>query len=291
MKTAVLFSILSALIVKAAPLATRDSAPTDTQILQYALTLEHLENNFYSTALTKFSQDDFKAAGYPDWVRNRVSQIGAHEAQHVALLSGALGQDAVQPCDYSFPYTDVKSFLTLSSVIENVGVSAYLGAAASISEKAYLTVAGSILTTESRHQGWMSSAVLKGPAWSGPEDTPLDFNEVYSIASQFITSCPSSNPPLPFKAFPALTLSDDGSVSYPHESDGNYLLIVEGLASKTFPIVNNHVNLPNDIQGIAYAVVTSQSDPTQVNDGNILAGPAIMDHPFDSQVANPAPAF
>jgi hypothetical protein len=44
-------------------------------------------------------------------------------------------------------------------------------------------------------------------AWSGALDTPLDLDEVYSIAASFITGCPTSNPALPVKAFPALTLN------------------------------------------------------------------------------------
>lgn len=52
-------------------------------------------------ALSQFSEDDFAAAGYPNWVRGRYTQIGGHESDHVALLSGALGDAATAECTYS----------------------------------------------------------------------------------------------------------------------------------------------------------------------------------------------
>jgi hypothetical protein len=36
---------------------------------------------------------------------------------------------------------------------------------------------------------------------------PLDANSVFTLASQFIVSCPPSNPPLPFTAFPSLKIN------------------------------------------------------------------------------------
>lgn len=293
MKTAVSAAILGAAAVAALP-TKRGYNVTDTDILQYALTLEHLENYFYSTFLGQFDAGAFAAAGFPDWVRGRLVQIGEHEAQHVALLSGALGSAATQPCTYSFPTVqDPATFVGLATIVENVGVSAYLGAASSITEAAYVTVAGSILTTEARHQAWLNSAVEKHAAWSGPEDTPLDFNEVYSIAAGFITSCPASNPALPFKAFPSLTIAATGAVSAGGgvSCDGTYVLLVAGLEANTFPVVNGGVqNFPQP-QGISYAVLTTESDPTKVSDDNIVAGPMIFDFPFDSKVDNPAPNF
>jgi len=84
-------------------------------------------------------------------------------------------------------------------------VSAYLGAAADIMSKTYLTAAGSILTVEARHSSYIRAGLKQAP-FAQPFDAPLSINEVYSLASQFIVSCPKENPPLPVKAFPKLAL-------------------------------------------------------------------------------------
>ena len=102
----------------------------DPVVLNYALTLEHLEAAFYAQALSQFSADDFANAGYPDWVRYRLTEIAAHEAQHVALLSGALtaaGANATEACTYEFGLTSPASVLATAQVLEGVGVSAYTG--------------------------------------------------------------------------------------------------------------------------------------------------------------------
>lgn len=56
-----------------------------------------------------------------------------------------------------------KSFITLSSIIEGVGTSAYLGGAPLITSKDYLTVAGSILVTEALHTSYQRAAVAEVP--------------------------------------------------------------------------------------------------------------------------------
>jgi hypothetical protein len=69
----------------AAPLSKR--APTDADILQYALTLEHLEAVFYADALAEFAEADFDTAGFTG-VRPVVVTIGADEKAHVDFLTG-----------------------------------------------------------------------------------------------------------------------------------------------------------------------------------------------------------
>ena len=73
----------------------------DITVLNFALSLEHLENAFYTKALAQFDDQAFKDAGLAPWVRPRFLEIAAHEATHVADLSAALGANAVQPCTYS----------------------------------------------------------------------------------------------------------------------------------------------------------------------------------------------
>ncbi|KAJ3990927.1 ferritin-like domain-containing protein [Lentinula boryana] len=84
---------------------------------------------FYTGALNNFTGDDFINDGLPQWARGRFEQIAAHEQAHVQLLSSALGANATQACNYSFPYTSPSSFAALSQLLEGVGVSAYAGAA------------------------------------------------------------------------------------------------------------------------------------------------------------------
>ncbi|KZV98172.1 hypothetical protein EXIGLDRAFT_329109 [Exidia glandulosa HHB12029] len=280
------------LLALVAAVAATDSASsstpsvTDVDILQYALTLEHLEAAFYKEALGKFKSSDFASGGEQYTL---FQQIAGHEQTHVETLTSVIGADkATKACNYSFPYTDVGGFKALAQVLEGVGTSAYLGAAHYLTNPAYVTAAGSILTVEARHSAWLATTNGEDP-WPGAFDTPLGLNQVYSLAAAFITSCPSTNPALPVKAFPALSASTASnlkageSVTFNLPSTVNstsgqlYAAFLTGGTIEYAPYtVNQSVTIPTSVNstGTIYAVITSSN--SSVTDDNTVAGPAVL---------------
>ncbi|MCJ1340416.1 hypothetical protein MMC09_005712 [Bachmanniomyces sp. S44760] len=276
----------------------------DSIILNYALTLEYLERKFYQEALANFTAKDFKAAGFPEPFYTNLKEIYVDEQTHVSTLSGAITKAGYTPTvelEYSFGVTTVEQFVTLSSVLEGVGVSAYLGAAGFIVDKDYLTVAGSILTVEARHSSYIRAALGESP-FPNPFDTPLDFNEVYSLASAFIVGG-TSPVALPFMAFPSLTLQ---CTQYYYEAGRSSVTFSEGFVNaeakdssitKDTPIyavffsgllkapVQVRITstkkdykidaIPAGVQGQTYVVLSKSA--TDVTDENIIAGPAILE--------------
>ncbi len=288
----------------ASPIEKRVMTPKvdDGIILNYALTLEFLERKFYQEALANFTRADFVTAGYVDPFYDNLKEIYVDEQAHVSFLVEGLKAANITPTNelqYSYPVTDVNSFLTLSSLLEGVGVSAYLGAAASIMDKDYLTAAGSILTIEARHTAYIRSGIGESP-FPNPFDTPLDFNQVYSLASAFIVGG-SSPVKLPFMAFPMLTLQ---CTQYYYEADrssvtfsGAYAAAMKMGCTKDTPIFavffsglkklyvqvritegNSDYKIdkiPAGVQGQSYVVLSKSC--TDFSDENIIAGPAIIE--------------
>lgn len=155
----------------------------------------------------KFPASDFMAAGLTQSQVDGLMMVGATEAIHVDTLLSAIagtGTAPVQPCQYNFGFTDAKGMLATAQVLEAVGVSAYLGAAPLINSSAILGTAATIATVESRHQTFIRSA---GGSVAVPAafDTPLGPRGVFTLAAQFITSCPPGSN-LNVQAFPSIKL-------------------------------------------------------------------------------------
>ncbi|KAH9172028.1 ferritin-like domain-containing protein [Lactarius sanguifluus] len=279
----------------------RDGAPSDVDILNFALTLEHLENAFYTEGLSRFTQKDFVDAGFPDWSYGRFKQIAAHEAAHVHFLEETLGDKATKPCTYKFPYDNLKSFVELSHVLETVGNSLRIGCVCAWPESQpvdrgfqdYLLAAATVLSTEARHSAWVDSATRKGSAWSGPFDTPLGLSQAFTIASGFITSCPPTNPKLPATRFAALTLPDPASawpgsttpISFiaPGNFDRStklYGAFLSGQEALIVPLSDDSksVSVPDTLRGAVYLLVTTDADG--VDDSKTIAGPALLEFSF-----------
>ncbi|KAH9912571.1 ferritin-like domain-containing protein [Fomitopsis serialis] len=292
----VVLALSSAWLAAAAP--TRRSAPaavTDTSIMQYALTLEHIEHAFYVQGLGQYDAQAFCDAGYEPWVRGRFAQIREHERTHVEFLTSQLGADAPAPCNYSYPYTDIPSFVALSQTLEEVGAAAYMGAAISVESQDVLSAALAISHIEARQAGWVSSALQKEQPWDGDYETPLYFSGVWSLASGFITSCPATNPDLPVQAFPALTLTpaapvmgQNVSVSYnstgaPVSANGTTWLAWYHDMNTTFTAIgpDGITTVPDGLRGTVFAGVVSNTTVTR-DDATMLSGLAALSFPYSS---------
>ena len=147
---------------------------TDVDILNFALNLEYLEAEFYTVATTGRRIEDAgigvsgpgtlgaTVGGSIVAMDNRAMQVArdiANEEQmHVRLLRTALGsaaiaKPAINLAALGIGFGNITEFLTLARAFEDVGVTAYGGAAPLISSKAILAAAAGIALTEAQHAG------------------------------------------------------------------------------------------------------------------------------------------
>jgi hypothetical protein len=165
---------------------------TDTDILNFALNLEYLEAEFYLRAATGSGLSSTDAGSSPGSVtggsmvafktpaiQQYANEIANHELAHVRFLRKALGSSAVDrpaiDLTASFnaaasaagigpsfnPFADENSFLLGAFVFEDVGVTAYHGAAGLLTSKTNLAAAGAILATEAYHAGTIRTLIAQ----------------------------------------------------------------------------------------------------------------------------------
>ncbi len=170
---------------------TPSSAPTDADVLNFALNLEYLEANFYHFAVFGTPIDTSLQSGTGTLgtiqggqqvpftspvVQRLATEIAKDELNHVTYLRQQLGTAAVaQPAvDLSAtatsafsmaaqsagvvpagaifnPYANDESFLLGAYIFEDTGVTAYIGGSTLITSKAYLQAAAGILAVEAYH--------------------------------------------------------------------------------------------------------------------------------------------
>jgi rubrerythrin len=173
-----------------------DDGTSDVDVLNYALTLEHLENAFYREGLETFSDDELMNASvlsdYDDALKMKVpghlAMAGEHEAAHVSAIADTveqLGGTPVEEAEYDFGYETASEFLGVAQALENTGVAAYKGAAPSVSADAVFSAAIGIHSVEARHASFLNELNVESP-FPAAVDEPMTMAEVQEIASQFI---------------------------------------------------------------------------------------------------------
>jgi rubrerythrin len=153
----------------------------DVGVLNFALTLEHLETAFYVAAL--------KTGLLTGKNRAHFKQFGAEEAEHVIVLTSAvnkLGGTPAQPQKTTFPLDTEQTILSTASTLENVGAGAYLGQLERIQSREVLATALSIHTVEGRHAAILNEVLGRSPTPNGPFATPISASDVQGQIQTFI---------------------------------------------------------------------------------------------------------
>jgi len=159
---------------------------SDVDVLNYALTLEYLEAEFYrqgnEAGLLSGKEAEYLAAVQRD------------EESHVSTVMQTVqkigGQPVAAPAvDFGDAFSSREKYLTLSHTFENVGVQAYLGAAGFISDKAILQAAAGIFGVEARHAAIVGNLLgleAEGGVYMGVTETPLAKDEVLAAVQPFL---------------------------------------------------------------------------------------------------------
>jgi hypothetical protein len=157
------------------------SATGDLAILNYALTLEYLETEFYEKVV---------ASGlFKGKVGSLIKDFGSQEASHVAALKAAVeklgGTPASRP-NGKFPISTATQVAGLAYTVENLGAAAYLGQAGNIQSPQVLASALAIHSVEARHAATLGTLVKKSITPDGAFAKPADMSTVLAAVKPFL---------------------------------------------------------------------------------------------------------
>ncbi len=171
-------------IKSAATSSKRAKAGTDLDILNYALTLEYLEADFYAMGLQKglLSGRDLEL----------ITPIGDHEKQHVDAVTStikALGGTPVDKPKITYPagvFDSKESFFKNASMFEELGVTAYHGQVPLIQSVDILAAAASIAGVESRHAAILATLIAGNP-FPNPIEKSASMDEILAAVTPLIS--------------------------------------------------------------------------------------------------------
>jgi rubrerythrin len=156
----------------------------DLAIVSYALTLEHLEVDFYGAAIASGVIKDRKLAGM-------AKEIHANEQEHVAALTEAVKNLGGRPKRPRTNFDAVikggpKKVLETAAAVENLGAAAYLGQAGRIKSKEVLASALAIHTVEARHAAALNRALGRTIVPDGAFAKPASMAQVLPKVEPFL---------------------------------------------------------------------------------------------------------
>src|SRR5215210_2624898 len=156
----------------------------DLKIVQYALTLEHLETDFYNAVIDAGVIKDRALAETAKLIRD-------NEQQHVTALTGTVKQLGGTPKRPKTNFDAIlqggeKMVLETAATVENLGAAAYLGQAGRIKSKEILAAALGIHSVEARHAAALNSVVGKTIVPDGAFAKPASMAEVLPKVKPFL---------------------------------------------------------------------------------------------------------
>ena len=160
--------------------ATASADTGDLKIVNYALTLEYLEAQFYAKVI--------KSGLFKGTDLSVIKTFGAEEAAHVAALhkvAMSLGTPAAKPTG-KFPIHSATQVTMLAATVENLGAAAYLGQAPHIKSAEILAAALSIHSIEARHAATLNLLLKKDPTPTGAFAKPASMTAVLAAVKPFI---------------------------------------------------------------------------------------------------------
>jgi rubrerythrin len=156
----------------------------DLAIVQYALTLEHLETDFYNAVIDAGVIKDRKLAETAKLIRD-------NEQEHVDALTATVKKLGGMPKRPKTTFDAVldggdKKVLETAATVENLGAAAYLGQAPRITSKEVLAAALAIHTVEGRHAAALNTVVGKTIVPDGAFAKPASMEEVLPQVQPFL---------------------------------------------------------------------------------------------------------
>jgi len=139
----------AALLAAAAEPASAAVGTRDAAILNYALTLEYVQDSFYSEVE--------RIGALSGGLAEQAKVVAAHERAHVKALRGVLGSKAVKRPRFDFrgATEDAERFRKTAVAFEDLAVAAYKAQAPLIQNSGYLVAALGIHSVEARHAAWI----------------------------------------------------------------------------------------------------------------------------------------